>query len=347
MNLRAKQPSYSSILKLALPAMLGGIVEPVLSLTDLAVVGNIGTEASQATNENLSAVAAVGVAGSLLSALVWVFAQMKSAISAVVSQAFGALRMRTVGSLIPQMIYFNAVVGIIAMFGTLVTSAWIFEHLLSASGPVLRDAVSYYDIRVLGFPFTLITFSIFGVFRGIQNTWWAMVISVVGGSVNILLDFMFVLGWGGFNEPMGVEGAAYASLIAQIIMFCMTIYFLIFHSKIQLFNSIRRLNPLFPELLLIAGNLVLRTLTLNIALILTHKFANIYGTVEAATHSVLLNLWFFSAFSLDAFATAANALAGKYLGARDKEAMQRNLSRNLGLSILVAFTLAGIVLTHW
>ncbi|MGM0480203.1 MAG: MATE family efflux transporter [Bacteroidota bacterium] len=339
-----KQPTYRSIWKLALPAMLGGIVEPVLSLTDLAVVGNIGNDSFDASNENLSAVAAVGLAGSLLSALVWIFAQMKSAISAVVSQAYGASRMRTVASLIPQMVYFNAIVGVIAMFGTMITSAWIFEYLLSASGAILSDAVSYYDIRVIGFPFTLITFSIFGVFRGIQNTIWAMIISVVGGSVNILLDFMFVLGWGGYNEPMGVEGAAVASLVAQVIMFLMAMYFLFFHSGIQLFYAFKRVNPNFKELLLIAGNLVLRTLTLNIALILTHKFANIYGMVQAATHAVLLNLWLFSAFFLDAFATAANAMAGKFLGARDKDAMQRNLNRNLMLSVIVAFLLAVVVM---
>lgn len=325
--------------------MLGGIVEPVLSLTDLAVVGNIGNDQFDPTHENLSTVAAVGLAGSVLSALVWIFAQMKSAISAVVSQAFGAGRMNTVASLIPQMLYFNALVSIVAMVGTMWTSALIFENLLSASGPILRDAVAYYDIRVIGFPFTLITFSIFGVFRGVQNTIWAMLISVVGGSLNILLDFTFVLGWGGLNEPMGVEGAAYASLIAQFVMFLLAMYFLLFRAKIKLFNSIKRINPNFLDLLLIAGNLVLRTLTLNIALILTHKFANMYGTVQAATHSVLLNLWLFSAFFLDSFATAANAMAGKFLGAKDKASMDRNLKRNILLSVIVAFTLAGIILT--
>src|SRR5690554_2214417 len=109
--------------------MLGGIVEPVLSLTDLAVVGNIGYDSFVDSNENLSAVAAVGIAGSLISALVWIFAQMKSAISAVVFQAYGSFRMRNMASLIPQMIYFNAVAGVIAMFATLLTSAWIFENL--------------------------------------------------------------------------------------------------------------------------------------------------------------------------------------------------------------------------
>lgn len=323
--------------------MLGGIVEPVLSLTDLAVVGNIGYDGFAETNENLSAVAAVGIAGSLISALVWIFAQMKSAISAVVSQAFGSMRMRVMASLIPQMIYFNAIVGVLAMLGTYFTSAWVFENVLSASGAVLEDATAYFNIRVLGFPLTLITFSIFGVFRGVQNTWWAMVISLIGGTVNVLLDFIFVLGWWDLVEPMGVEGAAWASFIAQIIMFVLTLYFLFYKSKIKLIHTLR-MSPEFVGLLLIAGNLVLRTLVLNIALMLSHKFANIYGTVEAATHAVMLNLWMFSAFFLDAFATSANAMAGRFLGAKNKEAMQRNLNRNLSLSLIVSFALAALLL---
>ena len=338
-----KQPTYQSIWRLALPALLGGIVEPVLSLTDLAVVGNIGYDNAVDQNENLSAVAAVGLAGSLLSALVWIFAQMKSAISALVSQAYGANRMKTVATLIPQMLYFNLIVGVLAMFLTFLTSAWIFEHLLSAKGAILNDAVDYYNIRVLGFPFTLLTFTIFGVFRGVQNTWWAMLIAVTGGTVNILLDFMFVLGWWNVFDPMGVEGAALASFIAQILMFLLTIYFLLFKSGIKLYNS-RAINTQFLPLLLIAGNLVLRTLTLNIALVLTHKFSNIYGQAEAATHAVMMNLWLFSAFFLDAFATAANAMAGKFLGALDAAAMKRNLQRNLGLSLIVSVSLAGALL---
>ncbi|WP_119782970.1 MATE family efflux transporter [Brumimicrobium salinarum] len=323
--------------------MLGGIVEPVLSLTDLAVVGNIGYNNFSESNENLSAVAAVGIAGSLISALVWIFAQMKSAISAVVSQAYGSFRMRNMASLIPQMIYFNAIVGVVALLITYFTSAWIFEHVLSAKGAILEDATAYFNIRVLGFPLTLITFSVFGVFRGVQNTWWAMVISIIGGTVNILLDFIFVLGWWDIVAPMGVEGAAWASFVAQVLMFLLTIYFLVFKSGIKLIHSLR-INFAFRELLLIAGNLVLRTVVLNVALMLTHKFANIYGTVEAATHAVMLNLWLFSAFFLDAFATSANAMAGKFLGACDKDAMQRNLNRHLMLSIVVAILLSALLM---
>lgn len=338
-----KTPSYRSIWRLALPALFGGIVEPILSLTDIAVVGNIGNIEHFESSDTISAVAAVGIAGSLLSALVWIFAQMKSAISAVVSQAYGAKRMKAMATLIPQMLAFNIVVSIIATLITYFTAEWIFTHFLSATGQVLTDASAYYKIRVWGFPLTLITFSIFGVFRGIQNTIWAMIISIVGGSLNILLDFVLVLGVWDLFPAYGVKGAAYASLIAQSVMFILALYFLFYKSNVQLYLS-RNVNKSFKALLLITGNLVLRTTVLNIALILTHKFANIYGEKYAATHAVILNLWFFSAFFLDAFATAANALAGKFLGAMNRESLQRNLNRNMILGITVSLILSLFVL---
>lgn len=321
-------------------------MEPVLSLTDIAVVGNIGYDSFSESNENITAVAAVGLAGSLLSSIIWIFAQIKSAISALVSQAYGSSNMGKMATLIPQMIYFNLSVGIVTMIAAYFSSAWIFENILSAQGGILKDSVSYFNIRVWGLPLTLVTFSLFGVFRGVQNTWWMMIVALTGGLLNVFLDFVFVLGWLNWTEPMGVDGAAIASVIAQALMFILALYFLFFHAKIQLKHS-WKLNDQFIPLLQIAGNLVLRTTVLNLVLMLTHKFANVYGTIEAATHAVMLNLWLFSAFFLDGFASSANAQAGKFLGAKNKDAMKRNLSRHLGLSILTAFVLITLlVLFH-
>lgn len=328
-----KVPSYKSIFHLAIPAIFGGIVEPILSLTDIAVVGNISSS-NVDSSQSVTSLAAVGLAGSLISALLWIFAQVKSAISAIVSKAYGAKNLNSVATLVPQMILFNIFLGLLAFVLTFFFSGWIFQHLLSASPDVSAKAVEYYDIRAFGFPITLVTFSLFGVFRGLQNTYWAMIVSIIGGGLNILLDFILVLGFGNIVEPMGIEGAALASLIAQFVMFLMAIYFL-FRSKLNLLLS-KSINPSFKPMLNMAVNLMVRTVTLNIALVLTHKFANKYGEVEAATHTVLLNLWLFSAFFLDGFATAANALSGKYLGERNKIALKSTFNKNVFLSFVVS-----------
>lgn len=335
----SKIPTYKTIFRLAIPAIFGGIVEPILSLTDIAVVGNIP---SNNPNLTITSLAAVGLAGSLISALLWIFAQVKSAISALVSKAVGANNINSVATLIPQMILFNLGLGILAFLLTYFSSSWIFTSLLSASNAVAEQAVAYYDIRAFGFPITLITFSLFGVFRGLQNTYWAMIISIVGGCLNILLDFILVLGLGDFCEPMGIEGAAIASLIAQIVMFLLAIFFLL-RSKVKLLFS-NRINQQFKVMVHMAVHLMVRTITLNIALVLTHKFANKYGEIEAATHTVLLNIWLFSAFFLDGFATAANALSGKYLGQQNPTALKETLKKNMLLAFLVALLLIVIFL---
>ena len=75
--------SFKRIQQLALPAIIAGIAEPILSSTDAAVVGNI----SEFGTESL---AAVGIVGSFLSTIIWVLAQTRSAISAIISQNLGA-----------------------------------------------------------------------------------------------------------------------------------------------------------------------------------------------------------------------------------------------------------------
>ena len=64
--------SFNKINKLAIPALIAGIAEPLISITDTAIIGNIDYNAK----ESLGAIAIVG---SFLSMLIWVFAQTRSA----------------------------------------------------------------------------------------------------------------------------------------------------------------------------------------------------------------------------------------------------------------------------
>ena len=164
--------SFRNINRLAIPAIIAGIAEPLISLTDIAVIGNV--------NENpIEALAAAGIVGSFLSAIIWIVAQTKTAISAIVSQHLGANRLHAVKTLIPQVIYFNLAFSIIIYFTTAFFAEAIFRAY-NAEGLILEYSREYYQIRALGYPLTLVTFAIFGVFRGLQNTLWAMKCSITG-----------------------------------------------------------------------------------------------------------------------------------------------------------------------
>lgn len=293
---------------MAIPAILSGIAEPVLSSTDAAVVGNIpeyGTES----------LAAVGIVGSFLSMLIWILAQSRSAISAIVSQNLGAGKIKELNNFPAQAIYFNIALSVIVLLSTYYFVEEIFG-LLNAEGIILEYSIDYYNIRVWGFPLTLFTFAVFGLFRGLQNTFWPMTIATTGAIVNIGLDFAFVYGVEGYIDPMGIKGAAWASLISQAIMALMALIFILRKTDV----SLKLRFPLHPEisrLVQMSINLFIRSIALNAALMLAVREATGLGKEYIAAHAIAINIWLFSAFFVDGYGAAGNILGGKLLGEKD------------------------------
>lgn len=337
MNSSITDISFKRIQQLALPAIIAGIAEPVLSSTDAAVVGNIpefGTES----------LAAVGIVGSFLSMLIWVLAQTRAAISAIVSQNLGAGKIKELSNFPAQAIYFNVGLSIIVLVSTYAFVEEIFG-LLNAEGIILDFSIDYYNIRVWGFPLTLFVFAVFGIFRGLQNTFWPMIIAAVGAVVNIGLDFLLVYGIEGYIPAMGIEGAAWASLMSQILMAVLALILILRKTEV----SLRLKFPLHPEvrrLVNMSINLFIRSLALNAALMLAVREATALGTKHIAAHAIAINIWLFGAFFLDGYGAAGNILGGKLLGARDFNGLWKITKRVNGYNLGVATILitAGLIL---
>lgn len=325
--------SFRNINRIAIPAIIAGIAEPLISLTDIAVIGNV-------ENNPVEALAAAGIVGSFLSAIIWIVAQTKTAISAIVSQHLGANRLHAVKTLIPQAIYFNLLFSLV-IYGTTAFFAEAIFRAYNAEGLILNYSEEYYRIRALGYPLTLVTFAIFGVFRGLQNTLWAMKCSITGAIVNVLLDFLLVYGIEGFIPAMHLKGAAYASLAAQAVMLVMALWFFFkktpFHLRLS-FN----INPQLKGLLIMAANLFVRTAALNFAIYLANAYATGYGKNFIAAQSILMNIWLFFAFFIDGYANAGNAIGGRLLGARDYKSLWELSKKISKYAVFIALALMAI-----
>jgi len=300
--------SFKTINKLAVPATIAGIAEPILSITDTAIVGNIPAY-------GLESLAAVGIVGSFLSMLIWILGQTRSAISAIISQYLGAGKLDQVANLPAQVICLNLLLSILILLSTIFIVEDIFT-LLNASGRILEYCISYYSIRVWGFPLTLLVFAIMGIFRGLQNTFWPMMIAIVGAVLNVILDVIFVYGIEGVLEPMYLEGAAWASLISQGVMTVMALFLIITKTNIKLIPKF----PFHPELkrlVMMSLNLFVRTVALNITLLLAVREAAALGDRYIGAHTIAINLWFFAAFFIDGYGAAGNIMGGRLLGAKD------------------------------
>ena len=221
---------------MAIPAIIAGIAEPVLSSTDAAIVGNMDSYSTES-------LAAVGIVGAFLSMLIWILGQTRSAISTIISQNLGAGKLEDIKVLPAQAIFFNILLSFVFLGGTYFFVEEIFTFL-NAEGLVLGLSIDYYNIRVWGFPLTLFTFAIFGIFRGLQNTFWPMLVATTGALVNIGLDFILVYGFEDIIPAMGVKGAAWASLLSQALMAFMALLFLLGKTNV----SLRLRFPLHPEI---------------------------------------------------------------------------------------------------
>ena len=331
-----KSIKISDIQKLAIPALISGIAEPILSITDTIIVGNM------AENATIS-LGAVGIVCSFISMLIWVFGQTRSVIASIIAQALGQKKLEKVEDLPAQGILIIIFSSFLIILLTYFNSEGLFKFY-NASGNLLKFCVEYFNIRVWGLPFTLLTIGIFGIFRGLQNTYYPMIIAIVGTILNIVLDIILVYGIEGFINPMFIQGAAYASLVAQVTMAFLAIILLYKKTNIKLAVKFP-FNPKIKSFMQMFGNLVIRTASLNVTLYFCNAFATKYGDEFIAAYTIAINLWFLVAFIIDGYSSAGTILSGKLYGEKSYGVLMKfgNDLTKIGVKIGVIMCIIGFV----
>ena len=322
--------TFKNINRLAIPATISGIAEPILSITDTAIVGNIPVD-------GLESLAAAGIVGSFLSMLIWVLGQTRSAISAIISQYLGAGKLHEVSNLPAQAIFLNLLLSFLILGSTIFVVEDIFR-LFEATGKILDYCVRYYSIRVWGFPLTLFTFAVFGIFRGLQNTYYPMLVAIIGAGLNIVLDFILVYGIEGYVPAMYLEGAAWASLISQAVMAILVFFLLKVKADISLTLKLP-LNKELKRLIVMSLNLFVRAVSLNVALIIAVREATALGDRYIGAHTIAINLWLFAAFFIDGYGAAGNSMGGRLLGAKDYHGLWKLARKIITYGLLVSLVL--------
>ena len=324
--------SLKEINRLAIPAIVSGIIEPVISLTDTIVAGHIPIN----TQEILGA---VGIVGSFITAIVWIFAQTSYAIASQVAQGYGQSRLNRLKGLVAQVFWFSAIISLVGSGISFLLGEFIFK-LYGAEGKLLNVCLQYFNIRVWGFPITLLNITLYGVFKGLQNTSWAMIISLVGGVLNVILNLIFV-----FQFHLDVKGLAWATLISQVVMLVLTLVFLHRKTKFRLLYF-RELHPDFFHNLLMSFNLLIRSLSLQVTLFFAFRMATHLGTETdnsfVATHTLLAQIWLFSAFFIDGYSSAGGVLSGKLYGMKRFETLVILIKDLLKITVFIGVVLVGL-----
>ncbi|MBK9759816.1 MAG: MATE family efflux transporter [Flavobacteriales bacterium] len=306
-----------------MPAIISGIAEPIIALSDTHFAGHIGPHD----------LAAVGIGSSFFLLVLWVLAQTRSAVLAVVARYYGEGRLDDVRDLVPIATWMNVGLGLLFYAVTVPFAGHIFA-LYNPDPIVLEKAVDFFRLRAIGFPIALSVFAMTGAFRGIQNMRWSMWISVIGASVNLALNPILIFGWGPIHA-MGINGSAIASVIAQSCMCVVAVYVMLTRTPFSLFPTGLYHSELLP-LLRNSGNLFARTIALNACYFFGNRFASGFGVAYIGAHSIAMQIWLFSAFFIDGYAAAGSVIAGRLNGERDWTQLHRVSWQVVRVTVFIA-----------
>ena len=322
------QEINKQIYRLALPNIISNFSIPLLGAVDTALMGRLESE---------HYLGAVGIGGVIFSFIYWGFGFLRMATTGLTAQAFGENDLMECGRLLLR----AACIGIMVSLLLLIFQWQLADisFLLIDTGPEVEHlARAYFYIRIYAAPATLCLHALHGVFLGLQNAHYPMLLTIVVNLVNIVLNLVFVQMLG-----MKVEGVALATVIAQYVglFLAILLFFRRYRSILTGWNfrEVLLLSKL-KHFLSISGDIFIRTCCL--------VFSHAYFTAKSAAlsdtflaiNTILLQFINLMSYAIDGFAFAAESLVGKYKGAQDL----RNLKQTTRLIFLWAFLFAGVIL---
>ncbi|WP_197916246.1 MATE family efflux transporter [Thiosulfatihalobacter marinus] len=302
--------THRRVLGNALPIVLSNATVPILGAVDTGVVGQLGEAAP---------IGAVGIGAIILSALYWIFGFLRMGTTGMTSQAHGAGLRGEVAALLVRALIVGLAAGIvvIALQAVLFRGAFL---LSPASAEVEGMARDYLAVRVWSAPAAIGLYGLTGWLIALERARAVLVVQVWMNGLNILLDLWFVLGLG-----WGVEGVALATFLAEWSGFALALWLCrgafaqpAWRDWPRMFDK-RRLKRMAA----VNGDILLRSLMLQ-AIFVSFLFLGAdFGDVALAANQVLLQFLHITAYALDGFAFAVEALVGQALGARDRAGLRR------------------------
>ena len=293
------------IYRLALPNIVSNFSIPLLGAVDTALMGRLESEYY---------LGAVGIGGIIFSFIYWGFGFLRMATTGLTAQAFGEKDLPECGRLLLRAIC----IGITSSLFLFIFQWQLIDlsfRLIDASPEVEHLARAYFHIRLYAAPATLCLHAFHGVFLGLQNARYPMLLAIVVNLVNVVLNLVFVRLLG-----MKVEGVALATVIAQYVGLCLAVLLFSRYYRGILpawdFREILAFSRL-KRFLNVSGDIFIRTCCLVFShAVFTAKSAALSDTV-LAINTILLQFINLSSYAIDGLAFAAESLIGKYKGARD------------------------------
>jgi putative MATE family efflux protein len=317
---RLRSAHDREILRLALPALGALAAEPLYVLADTAIVGHLGRPQ----------IAALGLAGTVLSGAFTIFNFLTYGTTAVVARASGAGREEEAGGLAAQALWVSLAIGVALLVLCEALGAPLLRGL-GGHGRSGHDALLYFRIAAAGLPAALVALAGQGYLRGVSNLRRPLEIVLAANVANLVLEVAFVYGlhW-------GIAGSAVGTAIAQAGMGFAFVVELLKPRAVSRWPSLTAMRPMVR----IGRQIFVRTLALYASFLVAAAVLARMGDAQLGAHQIAFQLFVFLALVLDAVAIAGQVIVGRWLGAGNADGAFDAAARMIAWSVLVGLVFA-------
>ncbi len=301
------EPVERLITSLAIPTILSMLITTFYNMADTYFVGQM---------RSTSATGGVGVVLPLMSII--------QAFGFFFGHGSGNFISRSLGSgnrkeseIMAATGFFSAIIFglLIALFGTLFAPSLVW--LLGATDTIAPYALDYMRIIVLGAPFMMASLVLNNQLRFQGSATYAMVGIITGGLLNIALDPLFI-----FTFKMGIAGAALATIVGQIVSFCILLFMCHRGENIRIrFKNFKPNLYFFKEMS--GGGLpsLLRQGLNSFAVVALNTMARPFGDATIAAMSIVSRIMMFAVSTTIGFGQGFQPVCGFNYGAKRYDRM--------------------------
>ena len=321
------------ILRIAVPNIISNITVPIMGIAGTIIAGHL--------NDSITTIGALAIGVSIFNFIYWNCSFIRMGTSGITAQAYGAKDFHTTTLMLARAILVSVVLGVLM----LILQRPLGEGALALmnGGDMVAD---YFYARIWAVPAGIMLFGLNGWLTGMQNAIIPMVVSITVNIIHVACSIWFAFGF-----DMGIVGIAYASVVAQWIGVVVTTLITWWHYR-SCFTAIRWREVIDAKAMktffVINRDIIIRTF----CIVCTYTFftaasARMGDAAILAVNTILLQLFTLFSYMNDGFAYSAEALTGRFIGARDIVSLRKCIKHCVMWGILTGVIFVAVYIFWW
>ena len=316
-------PIAKRMVSFALPIFLGNLFQQMYNTADSLIVGNfLGS----------NALAAVSSSGSLIFMLIGFLNGIALGAGVVIARFFGAQDNRNLRIAVHTTAAFGLAASVLlTVAGVLATP--VLLQWMGTPEVVMADSVTYLQIYFAG-SLGSVMYNIFvGILQAVGDSRHPLYYLIVSSVVNVVLDILFIGGMG-----MGVEGAAIATIISQLISAILCLIQLMRTQDIyRLYIREIRFNPAMLKRIIQYGlPSGMQNSIIAFANVVVQANINAFGEIAMAGVGAYSKIEGFGFLPITSFTMALTTFVGQNLGARQYERAKKGARFGILMTLGIA-----------